>query len=117
MRIRLLKSKIHRATVTDTNLDYQGSISIDQDLMDKAGIVPHELVLVADLNNGTRHETYVIAGPRGSGVICVQGAASHLVAKGDKIIIMAFADLEENEIAAHKPKIVVVDENNRALSK
>ena len=115
MRVRLLKSKIHRATVTDANLDYYGSISIDQDLMDAAGVLPYEHVLVASLANGTRHETYVISAPRGSGVICSNGAAAHLVSPGDKVIIMAFADFESDEIAAHKPKIIVVGENNRPI--
>ena len=113
MRIRLLKSKIHRATVTDRNLDYTGSITIDQDLMDAAGILPYEQVLVADVNNGSRHETYAVAGPRGSGTICVMGAAAHLVQTGDKIIIMAWADLEAEEAQSHKPRVVVVDGGNR----
>ncbi len=117
MRLRLLKAKIHRATVTDTNLDYTGSITIDQDLMDAVGIIPYEQVLVANLTNGTRHETYTVSGPRGSGVICVMGAAAHLVNTGDKVIIMAFADFETQDAAGHKPKIVFVDEQNRIITK
>jgi len=117
MRLRLLKSKIHRATVTDTQLDYSGSITIDQDLMDAAGIVGYEQVLVANLTNGTRHETYAVPGQRGSGIIRVMGAAAHLVNKADKIIIMAFADVEEKHVAEHKPKIIVVDKNNRPAAK
>ena len=118
MRLKLLKSKIHRATVTDAQLDYVGSITIDQDLMDASGIVPYEQVLVADLTNGTRHETYVVAGPRGSSSICVMGAAAHLAKKGDKVIIMAFADYDdESELAAHKPDIVIVDEKNQIVKK
>ena len=117
MQIKLLKSKIHRATATETNIDYTGSISIDQDLMDAAGITAYELVLVANIANGTRHETYVVPAPRGSGSICVMGAAAHLVNQGDKIIIMAFANLEQEEVPQHKPKIIVVDENNRPVSK
>jgi aspartate 1-decarboxylase len=117
MRLRLLKSKIHRATVTDTNLDYTGSITIDEDLMDAAGIVIYEQVLVANLANGTRHETYVVPGQRGSGTVCVMGAAAHLVNTGDKVIIMAFADVKHKHVAEHKPKVIVVDENNRPIKK
>jgi aspartate 1-decarboxylase len=113
MRIRLLKSKIHRATVTDANIDYYGSITIDKELMEAAGVVEYEKVLVANMANGTRHETYVIAGPRGSGVICSNGAAAHLVSKGDEVIIMAFADFEPEEAAGHEPEIVLVDKHNR----
>jgi len=115
MRLRLLKAKIHRATVTDTNLDYTGSITIDQDLMDAAGIIPYEQVLVANLTNGTRHETYTVPGPRGSGVICVMGAAAHLVNTGDKVIIMAFADFKAKDAAGYKPRIVFVDDKNRMV--
>lgn len=110
---KLLRSKIHRATVTDANLDYVGSLTIDRDLMDAAGIVEWEAVLVSDLANGNRHETYAIAGPRGSGVICANGAAAHLVRLGDKVIIMCFCLLNEQEIAAHRPRVVLVDEANR----
>jgi aspartate 1-decarboxylase len=113
MRVKILKSKLHRATVTDANLDYIGSITIDQDLMDAAGILPYEQVLVANLENGTRHETYTLAGPRGSGTICCNGAAAHLVSAGDKVIIMAYADLEPSELADHQPRIIVLDENNK----
>ncbi len=115
MRVHMLKGKIHRATVTETNLDYTGSITIDEDLMDAAGIFPYEKVLVADVTNGSRHETYVVKGKRGSGVILVMGAAAHLVNRDDKVIIMAFADLEQNEVHAHKPRIVFVDEHNRQI--
>lgn len=117
MRVRLLKSKIHRATVTDTQIDYDGSIAIDQGLMDAAGILPYEKVLVANLANGTRHETYVVPGEKGTGALRIMGAAAHLVNKGDKVIIMAFADYKEKEIALHKPKIVLVDENNHPLNR
>ncbi len=116
MRLRLLKSKIHRATVTEANLDYYGSITIDRDLMDAAGVIEHEKVLVANMGNGSRHETYVIAGPRNSGVICSNGAAAHLVSEGDEVIIMAFADMEPQEIADHKPKVILVDKDNVPLS-
>jgi aspartate 1-decarboxylase len=115
MRITLLKSKIHRATVTDSRLDYTGSITIDQNLMDIAGIVPYEKVLVANLTNGTRHETYVVKGERGSGTIMVMGAAAHLVNVGDQVIIMDFADYDPAEVADHKPVIVIVDERNQPI--
>lgn len=115
MRLRMLKSKIHRARITDTNIDYTGSITIDRDLLDAAGIFPYEQVLVADLNNGTRHETYVVPGERGSGVVSVMGAAARLVTTGDRAIIMAYAELDAEEAASHKPKIIVVDENNRRI--
>jgi aspartate 1-decarboxylase len=113
MQIRLLKSKLHRVTVTRTRIDYDGSITIDRDLMDAADIYPYEQVLVANLANGTRHETYVVPGDRGSGAIEILGAAAHLVSKGDKVIIMAFADIEKERIPEHKPKIVLVDDQNR----
>jgi len=112
MQVTLLKSKIHRATVTDANLHYTGSITIDQDLMDAAGLVPYEKVLVANIDNGTRHETYTVAGERGSGVILTMGAAARLVNPGDHVIIMAFAELDPEEVAGHKPKVVIVDEQN-----
>lgn len=113
MQVTLLKAKIHRATVTDANLHYTGSITIDQDLMDAAGIVPYEKVLVANIDNGTRHETYTVAGERGSGVILTMGAAARLVNPGDKIIIMAFATMDPSEVADHKPKVVIVDDKNQ----
>jgi len=116
VRTRLLKSKIHRATVTDANLDYVGSITIDENLMDAVGIIQYEQVLVTNITNGTRHETYTITGPRGSGMICINGAAAHLAGVGDKIIIMAFGDFEKEEIAGHKPKVVLVDGNNKPVS-
>ena len=115
MRVRLLKSKIHRATVTDAQLDYPGSITIDEDLMDAAGIYAYEQVLVADLTNGTRHETYVVPGARGKREICVMGAAAHLAKMGDKVIIMAYAEVKEKDITKHKPKIIVVDDNNKVI--
>ena len=115
MRLRLLKSKIHRATVTDADLNYVGSISIDQDLMDASGIVAYEQVLVASITNGSRHETYVIPAPRGSGRICANGAAAHLVSKGDMVIIMSYADIEQEEVPAHKPNIIVVNKENKPV--
>ena len=117
MRIRLLKSKIHRATVTEANLDYYGSITIDQDLMDAVNLVENEMVIVANMANGTRHETYVIPGPRSSGVICSNGAAAHLVSAGDEVIIMSWAEFSEEEAANHKAKILLVDKENRPAKK
>ncbi|MBN1845327.1 MAG: aspartate 1-decarboxylase [Sedimentisphaerales bacterium] len=113
MQIQVLKSKIHRAVVTETTLDYDGSITIDTDLMEAAGIFPYEKVLVADLNNGTRHETYVVPGAAGSGVIAVLGAAARLVNPRDKVIIMAFAQMDPQAATDHHPRIVLVDESNK----
>lgn len=106
----MLRSKIHRATVTETRLEYEGSITVDQDLLDKAGIWLGERVLIADVNNGNRFETYTLPGERGSGIIALNGAAAHLCSIGDKIIIMGF-ELTDEPIHA---KVVLVDENNRA---
>lgn len=112
MYINLLKSKIHRVKVTESNLDYIGSITIDEDLMDAAGIIANERVQVVDNNNGARFETYVIPGKRGSGVICCNGAAAHLVEVGDIVIIMAYTWMEMAEAKEFKPK-VIFPENNR----
>ena len=108
----MLKSKIHRATVTEARLDYVGSITIDRELMELANIVPYEKVLVADVDNGARLETYAIEGAPGSGVMCMNGAAAHLVKRGDKIIVMSFADYDEDEVRTHKPVAIFVDESN-----
>lgn len=105
----MLRSKIHRATVTDTRLDYEGSITVDQDLLDKAGIWLGEKVLIADVNNGNRFETYTLPGERGSGIIALNGAAAHLCNVGDKIIIMGFEITDE----PIKAKVVLVDDENR----
>ena len=113
MFLKILKSKIHRAVVTQTELDYPGSITIDQDLMDAAGLLPNEAVLVADINNGTRHETYAISGKRGSGIICINGAAARLVQKGDLIIVLSFIYLSPDQAAKHSAKVVLVDQNNQ----
>ena len=113
MLLNMLKGKIHCATVTEANLAYMGSITIDEELMEKAGILPHERVQVVDNNNGARLETYVIPGPRGSGVICLNGAAARLAQPGDIVIIMAYALFTEEEGRAHKPKVVMVDEKNK----
>jgi aspartate 1-decarboxylase len=113
MLIKVLKSKIHRATVTDSLIDYPGSIGIDSLLMEASGIVPYELVLVADVTNGQRLETYVVPEPAGSGKVSILGAAAKLMKKGDSVIIMGFAYLQPDEARHTKPKIVVVDEKNK----
>lgn len=113
MRINMLKSKIHRATVIQSELDYVGSITIDEELMDAAGIYEYEKVQIADVNNGNRFETYVIAGDKGSGMICLNGAAAHMVDIGDKVIIMSYADMEPEEIKNNPPKVVFVDDKNQ----
>jgi len=109
MYINILKSKIHRVSVTDANLDYIGSITIDENLMDAAGIVEYEKVQVVNVTNGERIETYVIRGERNSGTLCLNGAAAHLFNVGDIIIIMAYTWLEQLETANFKPKIVFPD--------
>ncbi|MCE2617133.1 aspartate 1-decarboxylase [Phocaeicola oris] len=109
----LLKSKIHRATVTQAETDYVGSITIDEALLDAAGIREYERVQVADVNNGQRLETYVIMGERGSGIICLNGAAARLVNVGDKVIIMAYVMMEDRELEGFDPRVVFVDDNNK----
>lgn len=109
----MLKSKIHRATVTQAALNYVGSITIDKELMDASGIMEYEKVHIVDINNGSRIETYVIAGEAGSGVICLNGAAARCVQPGDLVIIMAYAEMEADEAKTHRPSVVFVDENNR----
>jgi aspartate 1-decarboxylase len=113
MMLNLLKGKIHCATVTEANLQYMGSITIDEELMEKAGIIPNERVQVVDNNNGARLENYTIPGPRGSGVVCLNGAAARCAQVGDVVIIMAYALFEEAEAKAHKPKVVMVNEKNQ----
>lgn len=113
MVLNILKGKIHRATVTQAEIDYIGSITIDQDLMDAAGILEYEKVQVADVERGTRLETYVISGEPGSGVICLNGAAAHLVTPGDKVIIMCYAQMTPEEAHESKPRVVFVDEDNK----
>jgi aspartate 1-decarboxylase len=112
-----LKSKIHRATVTETKLDYEGSITIDESLLNAAGILPFEQLLIANLRNGERFETYVIPGERDSGVICVNGAAAHKAESGDLIIVFQYVHLEPGEIASHTPKVVYVDAHNKIIEK
>ena len=108
-----LRSKIHRATVTEANVEYEGSITIDRHLMNAAGLVPFERVEVYDVDNGNRFATYVIEGEPGSGDICVNGAAARLVRPGDKVIIACYCMLHEGEVVDHKPKLVFVDARNR----
>ncbi len=112
MFVQLLKSKIHRAVVTDVNLNYVGSITIDEELMKHAEINEYEKVLVMNLNNGARFETYAISSPASSSSICLNGAAARLVQVGDKIIILSFALLEKEEAKSFNPKVVIVDDNN-----
>ena len=114
MNISVLKSKIHRATVTQAELNYIGSITIDEELMEAAGLYEYEHVHIVNVNSGTRIETYVIAGERGSGIICLNGAAARSGQKGDLVIIMSYADITPEELDSHKPTVVFVDENNRA---
>ncbi|MBO8169761.1 MAG: aspartate 1-decarboxylase [Thermoanaerobacteraceae bacterium] len=113
MQVTLMKSKIHRATVTEADLNYVGSITIDRQLMDAVGILPNEKVQVVNNNNGARFETYVIPGPEGSGIICVNGAAARLVQPGDIVIIIAYGIFDAAEAESFVPKVVVVDEHNR----
>ncbi|MCI8397806.1 MAG: aspartate 1-decarboxylase [Oscillibacter sp.] len=113
MTIEMLKGKIHRATVRQAELDYVGSITVDQDLLEAAGILEYEKVQIVDVNNGSRFETYTIAGERGSGMICLNGAAARCVSVGDKIILMAYASLTPEEAKGHRPQVVFVDEGNR----
>lgn len=112
---QMLKSKIHRATVTDANINYEGSIAIDVDLMDAADILMNEKVLIANLNNGARLESYAIPGARGSGAICLNGGAAKYGNKGDFLIIMSFCALDEDEVKAHSPKVIRVDSKNKIL--
>lgn len=112
MKLSMLKSKIHRATVVQAELNYVGSITVDSDLLDAAGILEYEMVQVVDVDNGNRFETYTIAGERGSGMICVNGAAARCVQVGDKIIIMSYCQLREDEAKDHRPKVVFVGEEN-----
>lgn len=114
MMLTMLKGKIHRATVKQAEVDYIGSITIDSELMEAAGILEYEKVQVADVNNGKRLETYVIAGEPGSGMICLNGAAAHYVEVDDKVIIMCYAQVDEREAAQMKPRVVFVDDDNKA---
>ncbi|WP_368491098.1 aspartate 1-decarboxylase [Clostridium sp. BJN0013] len=112
MQLNMLKSKIHRATVTEANLNYVGSITIDRELMERAHIIEYEKIQVVDIDNGNRLETYVIAGEEGSKVICLNGAAARCVQPGDKVILMTYCQIDEKEAKAHKPIVVFLNENN-----
>ena len=117
MDITLLKAKIHRAVVTQADLDYVGSITIDSDLLRESGIMEYEKVEIADINNGNRFATYTIAGEAGSGIICLNGAAAKCVNVGDKVIIMAYAQMTPDEAREHKPTVLFVDEHNKVVRK
>ncbi|KYD09240.1 aspartate 1-decarboxylase [Heyndrickxia sporothermodurans] len=109
----MMNGKIHRATVTEANLNYVGSITIDEDILDAVGMVANEKVQIVNNNNGARFETYIIPGMRGSGVICLNGAAARLVHTGDIVIIISYALVQEENVKTHQPKIALLDENNR----
>ena len=113
MRRIMMKSKIHRATVTETNLDYEGSLTVDQDLLEAADILPNEQIHVWDVTNGARLVTYALAGLRGSGAVCVNGAGAHLIGIGDLIIIASYAEMRNRDARKHEPTVVFVDERNR----
>ena len=113
MTVELLKAKIHRATVVQAELDYVGSITVDSELLEASGILEYEKVQIVDINNGSRFETYTIAGERGSGMICLNGAAARCVSTGDKIIIMSYASMTPEEAKTHKPTVIFVDDDNR----
>lgn len=113
MFLTLFKSKIHKASVTEANLNYMGSITIDVDLLEASGILPHEKVQIVNNNNGARFETYVIPGPRGAGVICLNGAAARLVQPGDTVIIISYCMLSQEEAKTFTPTVVMVNEKNQ----
>lgn len=113
MRRRMFLGKIHRATVTHADLDYEGSVTIDKDLLDAAGMLDHEEIHVLNVTRGSRLVTYTLPGPRGSGVICINGAAAHLNKPGDLVILATYGEMEDEEARAHVPKVVFVDGKNR----
>ena len=115
MRRRMLQGKIHRATVTGADVSYEGSVTLDAALMRLADILPHEAVLIWDVDNGARFETYAIPSVAGSGVVCVNGAAAGLVSVGDRVIIASFADMDDAKARVHEPNIVFVDVHNRPI--
>lgn len=112
MRRQILKSKLHRAVVTQADLEYEGSVTIDQDLLDAADIVENELVHIWNVTQGTRLVTYALNGPRGSKVVCINGAAAHLMSPGDRVIIASFVELDEEERLSFKPRILLLDDQN-----
>ncbi|PMC39392.1 aspartate 1-decarboxylase [Bacillus sp. UMB0899] len=111
----MLNAKIHRARVTEANLNYVGSITIDQDIIDAVGMLPNEKVQIVNNNNGARFETYIIPGERGSGVVCLNGAAARLVQEGDVVIILTYTMIAEENIATHQPKVAIMDEHNKIV--
>jgi len=113
VRLTVFKSKIHRARVTEADLNYEGSVTVDADLLDAADILPHEQVQVLNVMNGERFDTYAIPGPRGSGVVRLNGPAARLAHVGDLVIILTYAEMEREELLRHTPKVVMVDERNR----
>lgn len=117
MLLNMFKSKIHQATITQADLNYSGSLTVDLDLLDEAGILPNEKVQVVNINNGNRFETYTIVGERGSGVIGLNGAAARLGLPGDKIIVIAYAQMSPEEAKNHKPVVIVLDDNNKIKTK
>ena len=117
MLITMMKSKIHRATVSEANMDYVGSITIDRDLIDAADILINEKVQICNVTNGNRLETYVIEGDRGTGLICINGAAAHLVTPGDIVIIISYVQMTPEEAAINKPNVVFVDSKNKIVRK
>lgn len=117
MQIELLKSKIHMARVTESNIHYEGSLTIDEELMDEAGMREYERILVGNITNGNRFETYVIKGERGSGLICLNGATARLGEVGDTLIILAFARMDEDEAKQFQPRIIVLDQENHVVKR
>ena len=115
MLLTMMKGKLHRATVTQADINYVGSVTIASDLLKAAGILPLERVQIVNINNGARLETYTIAGEAGSGIICLNGAAARLVQVGDKVIIIAYAMMDQKEAEAHVPKVLILDDNNRIV--
>ena len=113
----MLKGKIHRATVTEADLDYVGSLTLDEDLMDAAGFIEFEKIQVLDITNGNRIETYLICGRRGSGQVCINGAAAHLINKGDLVIIVSYCQVTYEESVIHKPQIIHVNDQNHIIAK
>jgi aspartate 1-decarboxylase len=113
MLLTMLRGKIHRATVTDANLEYEGSVTIDSDLLTASGILPHEAVDILDVTNGARITTYTLAGPPGSGMVCINGAAAHLVHRDDLVILCTYAQMTPEEAETYEPTVVLVDERNR----
>ncbi|MBN2172076.1 MAG: aspartate 1-decarboxylase [Candidatus Krumholzibacteriota bacterium] len=116
MLVTICKAKIHRATITEANLQYEGSLTVDRDLMDEAGLFAYEKVAVVNINNGSRLETYIIEGGRGTGVVCLNGAAARLGAPGDRVIIIAYAHMSPEEAASFQPRLVHVDDRNRPVA-